>query len=68
MVQSRPKSRWLAPFGVLALLVVASLACASQTDNVKGFDLQRSYTLKGGEQRSGDQVILAYDIKLIPAV
>jgi hypothetical protein len=67
MVQSRPKSRWLAPFSVLTLLVLASLACASQSaDKVKGFDLQRSYTLKSGEQRSGDQVILAYDIKLNP--
>ncbi len=64
--ESRPKSRWLVPLSVLALLVLASLACASQSDNVKGFDLQRSYTLKNGDQISGDQVILAYDIKLNP--
>jgi hypothetical protein len=66
MVQSRPKARWLVPFSVLTLLLMASLACASQSRNVKGFDLQRSYTLKSGERRSGDQVVLAYDIKLSP--
>jgi cytoskeletal protein CcmA (bactofilin family) len=66
MVQNRPKARWLVPFSVLTLLLMASLACASQSNNVKGFDLQRSYTLKSGETRSGDQVVLAYDIRLSP--
>jgi hypothetical protein len=66
MVQSRPKARWLVPFSVLTLLLMASLACASQSRNVKGFDLQRSYTLKSGERLNGDQVVLAYDIKLSP--
>jgi hypothetical protein len=62
----RPKRLWLAPLSVFTLLVLASLACASQSSRGDGFDLQRSYTLKNGEQRSGDQVILAYDIKLSP--
>jgi hypothetical protein len=62
----RPKRHWLVPFSVFALTILASLACVSQSRDVDGFNFRRNYTLKSGEQRSGDQVVLAYDIKLEP--
>jgi hypothetical protein len=56
------KWRWLVPFGALALLALASVACFAEASDVNGFELRRSYDLKSGEQRSGDQVVMAYDI------
>jgi hypothetical protein len=56
--------RVLVPFGVLALLAVASLACLAEASDVNGFKLRKSYDLKSGESRSGDQVIVAYNITL----
>jgi hypothetical protein len=58
------KWRVFAPFGALALLALSSLACFAEASDVKGFELRRSYNLKGGEQRSGDQAIVAYTINL----
>jgi hypothetical protein len=58
------KWRVLAPFGALALLALASLACFAEASDVNGFKLRKSYDLKSGEQRSGDQAIVAYSINL----
>ncbi len=53
--------------GVFALLILASLACASpESDNVQGPRLGKTYTLNAGQELSGDQVILAYEIDLKP--
>jgi hypothetical protein len=60
------KRRWLIPLGVLGSLLLTSLACVGGTREVDGFGLRRTYDLKEGEQRSGDQVILATTIKLRP--
>lgn len=60
----RPSTRKL----VLAiLLVVPALVvtgCQSSSDDLGGFRIASSYTLSAGEQRTGDQVILAKTITL----
>ncbi len=63
---AQPPNRWplLVPFSVLILLVLSSLACVGVTDKAKGFELRRIFTLKSGQQRSGDQVFVAYKIRL----
>lgn len=63
---AKPQTRWrlLPPLGVLLLLALSSLACVNVADNASGFELRRVFTLKSGQQRSDDQVILAYKINL----
>lgn len=64
----KPQSQWhsFLPFGVLILLVLASLACVGVADNTSGFVFRKNYTLKTGTQRNSDQAILAYKINLEP--
>ena len=60
--ERRKIRRWWAPFGVLALVALASVACFAEASDVSGFELRKSYNLKSGEKRSGDQVVMAYTI------
>ena len=52
------------PLGVMALLAVAALACASETPDVGGFTLGRAYRLTSGDQLRGDQMVVAEQITL----
>jgi len=53
--------RWIVPLGVLAATLVATLAYAGSRIETDGFNLRRDYTLTNGNQRSGDQVIVAIE-------
>lgn len=56
---SRRIWRWVVPFGVLVLTLLATAAWAGSRVRTEGFSLRRDFTLTSGNQRSGDQVIVA---------
>ncbi|NLX08671.1 MAG: hypothetical protein GXY36_03365 [Chloroflexi bacterium] len=58
--------RWLIPLGVLAMSVLASLACLASSRELGGFNVRESFTLNPGERRDGDKVIVANSINLMP--
>lgn len=59
--------RLLGPLGALLALALSSLACSvGGIGDINGFVLDRSYSLKDGEQLEGDQVVFAYDIEFQP--
>jgi len=59
------KRRWIFPFGVLSLLGLAALACGVNPGS-GGFNLNENFVLNSGEQRDGDQVIVANQITMQP--
>lgn len=65
-INEHRRRRWVIPLGILALLVLASAACVGQTGDISGFSLRESYNLKSGEQRDGDQLVIANQINLEP--
>jgi hypothetical protein len=52
--------------GTLALLALAMVACVAQSRDFSGFDFRKDYYLGSGERRSGDQLILGYNINIEP--
>ena len=54
-----PLTRRLALPALLVLLALVVTGCQSASDSFDGFQIASSYTLQSGEQRAGDQVILA---------
>ncbi|MCD4686010.1 MAG: polymer-forming cytoskeletal protein, partial [Anaerolineae bacterium] len=56
--------RWLVPLGVLMLLSLSTLACGVGLGGSDELRLDRTYRLKSGDQRTGDQVVMAYDADL----
>lgn len=59
-----PLTRRLALPALLVLLALVVTGCQSASDSFDGFQIASSYTLQSGEQRAGDQVILAETIAL----
>ncbi|MBN2303995.1 MAG: hypothetical protein JXQ72_05935 [Anaerolineae bacterium] len=58
------QQRWMVPLAVLGMMMLSSLACIAETRDVDGFNLRRVFDLAAGEQRTGDQVVMAYEINL----
>lgn len=59
-----PSTRKLALPALLVVLALVVTGCQSSSDDFDGFMITSSYTLGAGEQRTGDQVILAGTIVL----
>lgn len=55
---------WLRPLGVLVLLSLTTLACGVGIGGSDELRLDRTYRLKDGDRREGDQVVMAYDADL----
>ncbi len=63
------KTVWRRPLGLVAVLILLALvisACGPTKARGEGFDLTRDYRLSSGERLQGDQVILAYGVRLEP--
>jgi hypothetical protein len=59
-----PSARKLALPALLVVLALVVTGCQTASDDFDGFQIASSYTLGAGEQRTGDQVILAGTITL----
>ncbi|MEW6580481.1 MAG: polymer-forming cytoskeletal protein [Chloroflexota bacterium] len=59
-----PSTRKLALPALMVLLVLVVTGCQGGAEDFDGFKITSSYTLRAGEQRAGDQVILAGTIVL----
>src|SRR5690554_2252380 len=62
MTDGRRHYKWIAL--VLAMLGAASLACGLGVPTFSGFGLHGTFTLRPGEQRSGDQMVIANNVNL----
>lgn len=56
--------RWLGSLGVLLMLSLSTLACGVGLGGSDELRLDRTFRLKSGDQRMGDQVLMAYDAYL----
>lgn len=56
--------RWLGPLGVVMLLSLATLACGVGIGGADELRLDRTFRLKDGDHRDGDQIVMAYDVDL----
>jgi hypothetical protein len=63
-VERDRKLHLIMPLGTVMMMLLASLACLAETNDLNGFNLRRNYQLESGELLSGEQVVMAYQIDL----